>query len=175
MTLHVALCTDENFVVPTLVAATSILENNRDSNIQIHIISEGISDLSKRKFDELAKAYGQKIDVKVVDKTIFDRMVTRSRYRSSMYLRFLLPDFLATESKVLYLDCDTIVRHSLADLYNTDLTDKSCGVVVDQQCDDTQIINRLRLTEPYFNSGVMLMNLDYWRKNALAAKIIAFL
>lgn len=68
-----------------------------------------------------------------------------------------------------------MVRRSLGHLFRIDIENIPCAVVVDQQCDDVQIQNRLRTTAPYFNSGVMLMNLVEWRKQHYTDEIIAFI
>lgn len=175
MTLEFAICTDENFVVPALVCLTSIFENNRDDECHVTVLTEGISDISTEKFIKLSDAYNQQINICKIDAGCFDSMITRGRYPVSMYFRFLLPQILADSEKVLYLDCDIMVRRSLRQLFETNLAGKACGVVIDQQCDDTQIHNRLRLTSDYFNSGVMLMNLNEWREKDYTEKIIDFI
>ncbi|MDE6492040.1 MAG: glycosyltransferase family 8 protein, partial [Lactobacillus sp.] len=161
--------------VPALVCITSIFDNNKDDECVVTVLTEGLSERSVEKFRRLAEAYGQTVDIRAIDSSCFEAMVTRGRYPVSMYFRFLLPEILVKEDKVLYLDCDIMVRHSMRSLFDEDLTDKACGVVVDQQCDDTQILNRLRIESDYFNSGVMLFNLDEWRTNEYAKKIISFI
>ena len=37
------------------------------------------------------------------------------------YYRLLIPELIPNEDRILYLDCDIIVRKSLSDLYNRDL------------------------------------------------------
>ena len=56
-----------------------------------------------------------------------------------------------------------------------DLTDKACAVVIDQHSDDVLMQNNVRIRSSYFNSGVMLMNLDYWRKNNVANNLINYI
>lgn len=175
MTFQFAICTDENFVIPALVCITSIFENNKNHPCEVTVLTDGISDESTAKFNTLASFYNQKIVIIHISPTRFDNMVTRGRYPASMYFRFLLPELLPHASKVLYLDCDTMVRGDLNELFNTDLIEYACGVVLDQQCDDIQIINRLHLTTPYFNSGVMLMNLDEWRRKDYTNRLLAFI
>ena len=67
----------------------------------------------------------------------------------------------------MYLDSDLIIRGSLHDLYDTDLSSVAIAAVRDNEYFNIQEYNRLRY-EPkfgYFNAGVLLINLDYWRKN----------
>lgn len=175
MTLDFAICTDENFVVPALVCLTSIFENNRDDKCNVTVLTEGISSNSIKRFQKLSDFYKQQINIRRINADCFNSMVTRGRYPVSMYFRFLLPEILRDTEKVLYLDCDIMIRQPLNQLFDTDLSGKACGVVVDQQCDDIQFHNRLRITSDYFNSGVMLMNLEEWREKDYTGKIIEFI
>ncbi|NPD81352.1 glycosyltransferase family 8 protein [Prevotella sp. PINT] len=163
--MNIALCTDENFSIPALVCITSILENNKNEDCHIYVLTDGLSNSALAKFSRLASVYNQKIDVLEIDNQRFDGLAVSERYPVSMYYRFLLPEMLPEENTVLYLDCDIIVRGSLKELFATDISEYSLGVVVSQSCDWVKWQNTLRLTTPFFNSGVMLMNLDYWRKN----------
>lgn len=175
MKFNFALCTDENFVVPALVCITSIFETNSCHECHITVLTEGLSDKSICKFNQLSSKYNQTIDVVRIEKDRFKNLITYGRYPTSMYFRFLLPEILRGEDKVLYLDCDILVRRNLLDLFSLDIDGYSCGVVLDQQCDDVQIANRLRIDSPYFNSGVMLMNLKEWRSQNYAEKIVDYL
>lgn len=175
MRLSFALCTDENFVTPALVCITSIFENNMDDECHVTILTEGLDDTSIEKFNTLARCYNQTIDVIPIDSSIFDSMVTRGRYPRSMYFRFLLPEILKDDNYTLYLDCDIMVRRPLRQLFQTDLDGLAGAAVVDQQCDDIQIANRLRIMSDYFNSGVMLMNLEEWRDKGYSKIIIEFI
>lgn len=170
--MNIAVCTDENFVMPALVCLTSVFENNRGENVHAYVLTDGISVKAKGKFQQLSQTYKQPIDVMTIDRHVFDGLRVNERFPVSMYYRFLLPKMLSNEEKVLYLDCDIIVRKSLHDFYDTPLDDKALAAVVGESCDDIVFENKLLLKGKYFNSGVLLMNLDYWRKNDIARKLI---
>lgn len=163
--MNIALCTDENFSIPALVCITSIFENNRGEECHIYILTDGLSDKANAKFSLLAQIYNQSIEVMTIDKHRFDGLTVSERYPVSMYYRFLLPEMLPNEDTALYLDCDIIVRHSLKELFSIDMNDYALGAVVSQSCDWVKWYNDYKLTTPFFNSGVLLMNLDFWRKN----------
>lgn len=172
--MNIALCTDENFSVPALVCITSFFENNKDGSHHVFILTDGLSTKAQDKFQCLSKIYQQPIDIIQIDKHRFDGLRTNERFPISMYYRFLLPEMLPQEKKVLYLDCDIIVRHSLKKAYETNLDGKAIAAVVAESCDSLYFINNLKLTTPYFNSGVLLINLDYWRENNITEKLISF-
>ena len=162
--MNISLCTDENFVVPALICLTSVFENNKGEDVKAYIITDGISEQAWMKFTQLADYYKREIEVLVIDKGYFYGLTVSERFPISMYYRFLLPKMLTNENKVLYLDCDIIVRHSLKALYDTSLQNSALAAVVGESCDDIVFENELQIVSKYFNSGVLLINLDYWRK-----------
>jgi lipopolysaccharide biosynthesis glycosyltransferase len=91
------------------------------------------------------------------------------------YARIFLSDILpASWSKVLYLDCDLIVRRNLLELWSTELDGYAIAAVRDP---GNQHHSTLGIPDsvPYINSGVLLVNLDYWRRNAVKETLIAFI
>ncbi len=112
-----------------------------------------------------------------------------------MYYRLLLPDLIDGD-RVIYLDCDTIVRRSLSELWNVDLrghplaavTDfcltyhmrnqglpivhKGKDILVDDYA--LEVLDFDLTTTPYFNSGVLVMDLEAWRNMNVADRCIKF-
>lgn len=174
MKLNFALCTDEKFAVPTLVTITSIFENHKNHECIVTVLANKISDKSIDKLNNLSNYYNQRINVHHITPPIFKNMVTIDRYPVTMYFRYLLPQLLQDTDKILYLDGDVLVRASLIDLFETDLKGYACGAVVDQECDNSLFYERLDITTDYFNSGVILMNLNEWRSNDYCKKLISF-
>ena len=83
----------------------------------------------------------------------------------------LFPQFYLPEDvdRILWLDSDIIVNGPLHDLYNATLKDASLVAFSDMDplADNDKHLRRLglSLTKPYFNAGVLLLNLDYLRNN----------
>lgn len=172
--MNIALCTDEKYSFPCGVCITSILENNKEEECNIYILTDGLNPETIEKFKQLQDKYKQKIDIITINDKLFDGLKISNRFPISIYYRFLLPQ-LVNDKKVIYLDCDIIVTSSLKEIWHTNITDYACGVIEDQKSDDITIQNRLGLYKDYFNSGVLLINLDYWRENDIASKLIEFI
>lgn len=85
-------------------------------------------------------------------------------------IKFDLPAYIP-EDKVLYLDCDILARKDISDLFEIDFDDKVACVVRDSGKIYQKNGLRGKLND-YFNSGVMLLNLDYMRKNHMTEKLI---
>lgn len=173
--MNIALCTDEKYAFPCGVCITSILENNKDEECNIYILTSGLTNKTTRKFNELSKCYNQNIEIITIDNNSFNNLKVCDRFPISIYYRFLLPQLLANLDKVLYLDCDIIVTESITSLWNTNINEYACGVIEDQCSDDITLHNRIDCYDKYFNSGVLLLNLKYWRKHHLSNILVEFI
>lgn len=173
--MNIALCTDENFSIPALVCITSIFENNKDEECHVYVLTDGLSEKARNKFSKLSDVYSHSIEIIDIDRHRFDGLTVSERYPISMYYRFLLPEKLPSKKIVLYLDCDIIVRHSLKGVFSKNLDGYALGAVVSQSCDWVKWANDYKLRSSFFNSGVLLMNLEYWREYNVFDRLVAWL
>jgi lipopolysaccharide biosynthesis glycosyltransferase len=93
---------------------------------------------------------------------------------SSLWYRVFLAELLPEVDRVLYLDADTIAVDSLAPLWETELGDHYLAAVTNVfMREHAGRAERLGLSGPeaYFNTGVMLLNLELWRRDGLAGAI----
>lgn len=88
------------------------------------------------------------------------KLNTSFRYPYATMVRCFL-DLILKEDKVIYLDVDTIVTGDISELWNTDVVDNYIAAVPEH--------------DEYYNSGVMLMNLDYMRKHNSSEALSKFL
>ena len=169
--MDIVCCTDNNYVIPCGVLITSICVNNPNEKITVHILTEGISDENQDILRSVTANYNQEIIFHKVDKAVFSNCPISRHITLATYFRLVMTDILPVDiNKVIYLDCDIVVRHSLRSLWETDLDGYAVGVVPDMSVDDIRIYNRLKYPQVlgYFNAGVLLVNLQYWRDNRLS-------
>lgn len=179
--LHIAVCLDSGYVMPTGVMMYSVCVNNQDVDIDFHVLIDGsVSERDKQDLrDTLEKFHGKRALFYAVNsmQTIRFPLIKRGLTRATYY-RLFLPEILPPSvEKVLYLDGDIIVRHSLLPLWETDMTDFAIGAVMDVCDGDIRIYNRLKYpyTKGYFNAGVLFINLAYWRDNNIVARLIDYI
>lgn len=175
--MNIALCTDNNYVMPCMITIASFLHNHRNDRCKVFVLttSGGVCLENIKKFKKLGDILGQEVVIKEISSSTVSGLTESNRFPKSIYFRFLLPDILQDADRVLYLDCDILVRENISDFYNTDLDGYACAAIEDQRGDDITIHNRILMFSKYFNSGVLLMNLDYWRKNHVAQQLIEYL
>ena len=95
---------------------------------------------------------------------------------ATMWYRTFLPELLVEVDRVLYLDADTIAVDSLEPLWRTDVSDAYVAAVTNvwEEWNRPYPVNELGLASPddYFNSGVLLMNLDALRSDDGTARVL---
>ncbi len=173
--MNVVLCADDKYAMPCGVCLTSLFENNKNISFDVYIFTENLSDREYRKFENLAKAYSQKLSIIRISSDSFENLKVSERFSKAIYYRFLIPNILVQDKFALYLDCDIIINGSLSFFETINIEDYACAVIKDQMCDDIRLSNRIQINTPYFNSGVIYMNLDYWRKNNISMKCINYI
>ncbi len=172
---------DSQYTEQLCVSLVSILKNSDENdNHNFYILDGGLTDKDKYDIELLKNIKNFNIRYIQMDNKLFSDCPllrgTDEKYKDyhvtiPTYYRFELPEVLPNIGKVLYLDCDIIVRGSLKELFEIDLADKSAGMILDS--DSSKEAGRLHLKQ-YRNAGVMLINLDYWRKNKVKEKLYKY-
>ena len=163
---------DKNYIPYLAVSILSVrASRSKDFNYKIHVLCAG--ELNGQ--DEKIKGMEEEgfsiefIDVEKELNHIGDCIVCRDYYTPAIFYRLLIPQLFPQYDKVLYLDCDTIALADVAELYNIDIEDHYLGAVADQVvatvpefCNYTK--KALGIDgDRYFNSGVIVMNLNALR------------
>ena len=172
--MNFAISLDNNYVMPCLALITSIFENNKAHTCKVYLLTDGLTDENVARFEKLAGIYKQEILVKVITPDLYEGLPFYKRYTFATYNRFLIAS-LIDDDKVIYLDGDIIVRKDLSEMWETNLDGYACGVIEDQRGDDIFVHNRNKIGTPYFNAGVLLINLDYWRQHDVGKTMIQYL
>ena len=161
------------------VSITSVLANNIDATVNVYVLGEGLSDGSMDLLCQTVSEYGGNI-------CFPDTSALLARFRSlgmipyrgaySVYLRLFFTELDELSSlagqRAIYLDSDTIVDNSLLPLAEYDLAGKSIGMVLESIRDDYKVMIGLSPTSDYYNSGVILFDVDRWRDNKYCEKLI---
>lgn len=172
--MNVLLVTDENFAEMCTVAMRSVAE--LDKGVNFHIIQDGLSINTKIKIQE--SLLDTDCSVNFIDaEKIEDRFnvdVKSDMWPLVCLQRLFLTDYLPMEmEKILYLDCDVIALKSIRDIYDTVFDEgEYCAAVPDCVSGVCKRNIGMDAENPYFNSGVLLINLDLWRKENVSTRFI---
>lgn len=165
---------NEKYVPYALVSMTSVLENNED--VSIYVLGEGLSSGSVARIMEMVGSYGANVTfpdtAPLIDKFKSLGMIPyRGAY--SVYCRLFFTDLLKmTGKRVIYLDADTIVDKSLLPLMEYDLGGKSIGMVLESIRDDYKVMIGMSPASEYFNSGVILFDVDKWIASSYCDRLV---
>jgi lipopolysaccharide biosynthesis glycosyltransferase len=171
--VEVLCACDQRFLPHAATMLCSLLEHNRV--FRIHFLYSSIPSRELAKLKSLVARYSGEVAFYEIAPTDFADLHVDRWASTAVYYRLLAPRLLAADlSKVLYLDCDIIVRHSLNELWCTDITDHALAAITDSLSEVLGSNLGLPAGTKYFNSGVLLINLQFWRKNNIPDKVIAF-
>lgn len=187
--MHIAYSTDEGFVRHAYVSMASLLDANSDEpSIVLHVIDLGIAPRSREALQSLVARHdapGTRRELRFIDfepyRPRLEGIVDEKRY--GMFGRFFLADMVADSDRVLYLDCDTAICDSLHDLYCYDLGAGGAGAdagavamvgVLDFLGWPCRRATGLQPADSYINSGVLLVNLAYWREHDVCGQLLEF-
>lgn len=161
---------DDGYLKYCAVMLTSLFENNKDETIHVHLIANTLSKESQDFLSSMVKEkYKQQINFYLAGNELLKdcTIYGESHISLATYYRIFLESILPSNlSKILYLDCDLVVIGSLKELWNTDITNYAVGCVEDMWSGKENNYTRLQYDQKYsyFNAGVLLINLNYWRK-----------
>ena len=176
--VNIVYITDDNYVDITLMSIYSLFKNKKNSTMyKVYILCDFLNDKSKDKFNNICNIY----DIILLDSSNYvskyKNTIQQHRHVStSALLKFFLPDIFNNEDILLYLDSDTIIQSDLSEFYNTDISNYYAAVVKDT----IFFVNKSYMEhsgvphEFYFNSGVMLLNLNKMREENISKKLIDF-
>lgn len=167
-----------DYYMPMGVSMTSIVMQHIKRNLVFHVLTEGDSEnfedyLSRLK--RLTDIYSNVcICVHIIDASVLENMPSGSVLSKSTYYRLLVARFVNDVDFVFFIDCDVICMHEI----NTDASIPK-NAIVSAVRDFPQIEEpskkRLKMATPYFNAGVLVVNISRWRDSKIAEKAMAYL
>lgn len=185
-TIPVFFAADDNYVPFLSVAISSLIEKaSKDYNYDIIILNSGLNTESMQRI----KAYeSDAVKIKFEDvrpkiKNIVKDLELRLRdyYSISIFYRLFIPSLFREYSKAIYLDADVVLVDDISKFYNEDITGLLVGGVPDEVVNNreefreySRVVLDLEAGN-YFNSGVLLMNLDEFRKEKIEEKFLHIL
>lgn len=130
-----------------------------NKNLRVFVFNQGLSDEWFRNFYKLAKRLDSVVNNLQLDKLAIRAACLTKDYISTVAYASYFISQLVVEDSFLYLDCDRVVNGDLTPLFNESLKGKLVLAVDDARGKG-------------FNTGVLLINVDYWREHDVAGQLI---
>lgn len=171
--LHIAACCDQNYLPYVAVMMVSTINClDRQYRPVFHFVAVDVGERWLSRLAEEVESRGGELVIYQPDLSAFQGLPTL-RYGDSVYQRILLAEYLPKEvHRVIYVDADTYVVADLSDLWRSDLGGWPVGAVEDLSRSACKTINIPR--PEYFNSGVLVLDLDAWREHGIARKVVDY-
>lgn len=159
---------DQNYLPQLQVLLTSLAVNNPEEAVTLALLHSAIPEEGLSELRRQCGAHGYAFLPIRVDGALFHGAPVTRQYPKEMYYRLLAPHLLPREIKrVLYLDPDILVINPIRPLWETDLEGNLFAAAAHTgRTELASGVNQLRLgTEgDYYNSGVLLMDLEAGRR-----------
>lgn len=178
----VATATDTTYVEFTAVLLASLAANAAGDVERVYVFCDGVSEGDKAK---MRASYGRS-NLAFIDLTDdmarhFGARPVNHHLSRTAYARIIMPLSLSDETgRLLYLDCDTLVNGSLGPLATLDMQGFAVAAVHDiaHLVPDRHAKRNIDIGLPaemaYFNSGVLLIDLEAWRRENISRRTIDF-
>ncbi|MCC8047187.1 MAG: glycosyltransferase family 8 protein [Clostridiales bacterium] len=155
---------DKNMIRPFETMIYSMVVNNPTEAFAVWLMHSGLTEEQLDQLQEYCFQLHVSFSAIYMDKACFEKAPIMSQYPQEMYYRLLAPVYLPDDVKrILYLDSDILILNSIAPLWKLDLGNHTFAAASHSSVFYfVNGINRIRLEtdQDYFNTGVILMDLD---------------
>ncbi len=166
--INILVTFDKNYIKPFRVMLASLVINNSQEKFHIWLLHSAIPQEDLDNLLEYCKTWGVELSAIEVERSVFENAVVSKQYPQEMYYRLLATLLLPKDlDKVLYLDPDILVINSVRPLWERQLGEFTFAAASHRRVIKAiDKINQIRLENEhdYFNTGVILMDLNKARQ-----------
>lgn len=176
--MNIVFTIDRMFVEHMTVTIASILLKAHASDaFTFYIVESDITEDDKHKILDLKKIKDFEVKFIRIDNDKYKKFPTIGHFKPANYYRISLPSLLKNVDKVLYLDCDILIRKSLSKFFKMSFDNTYALVVDDSRVGKDLFPNQIKNLglNKYFNSGVMMLNLKKMREDNIEEKCFEFI
>ncbi|WAA13992.1 glycosyltransferase family 8 protein [Fervidibacillus halotolerans] len=168
--INILVTLNANYIPPLKVMLHSLFSRNRNETIHVYLMHSTLSKEQLLDIEQFIQLYDQHFHPIFIDDTQFQDAPVFRHYTVEMYYRLAAHLFLPQSvDRILYLDPDIVVINPIKDFYEMDFEG---NLFIASEHEHTtkivQPINKFRLKTPaakgYFNTGVLLMNIELMRR-----------
>jgi len=186
--IHIALAFDDVFWAPAFALMRSIcIHSSFADRVVFHLFEYEVSQSHRADLDRIGDEFGAKIihyDVLDLDeyRKAAASFPVRGNLHSIIYARLFLHQYVPQNvHRIIYLDCDTMVFSPIEAVFDIDLEGKTIGAVYDLNATKWKLGQDMiaksdvfQASDHYFNSGVMVMDLERIRRVNILEKLNSF-
>jgi lipopolysaccharide biosynthesis glycosyltransferase len=197
----VVCATDDGYAMPLAVTIRSLLDYlGKDRRVRLIVLDGGLSATSRERLLKSWQDDRLTVEWTAPDMRLISDLQANGHVSVSTYLRLLMPKLLPSSiTRAIYLDADVLVRRDIGKLWDVPMQGHAVLAAQDtaapwvdsavmlpniEDCRSslsavTPIANfrdlGIAAESPYFNGGVLVVDLDVWRRGNYAEKCLACL
>lgn len=181
MKKNICITLDKKFTMPAMIMLESLIFNS-GVNFEIHMIVDDVNWFGYRDLSNLMKKRGAKVHLHEINQQQISGLILKHGLSAPLYYRLFVTSILPVDvDQVLFLDCDLIILKDISEVFNNLESEFDLAAVDVLEIDihqnrpwsigslDVAISSMkakfgLQESEAWVNTGVMLINLNRWRK-----------
>ncbi|RLL42699.1 glycosyltransferase family 8 protein [Oceanobacillus piezotolerans] len=176
--MNILVTLNSNYIKPLQVMLKSLFLNNPEQKFCIYVMHSSLQEHELEMLSFFAEKNNHKLQIITVKGEHFADAPVLKHYSIEMYYRLLAFKYLPIDlDRILYLDPDILVINDIRELYNLELNGYLYAAAYHDRA-SVKELNKLRLKqydiEAYYNSGVLLMNLEEQRTRIKEDEIYKF-
>jgi len=172
--IPVIASSDDNYAYPLGIMFISLLENTKQpEKFHLFVIDGGIHEKKRAQLTHEITKRNSKLTFLDISKEAYAHFPTVAHISAPAYYRISIPElFDLSVTRAIYLDCDLIIKADLQELWNTDLENHPIGAI-ENVSNNTYKASLLNQSD-YFNSGVLIIDLQKWREQDIPNRVREF-
>lgn len=167
-TISLLTTLNQNYLPQLQVLLTSLHVNSSAEKIVLYLLHSGIPEAALGKLNQQCQAFDYSFFPIYVEDELFQNAPVTKQYPKEMYYRLLAPQLLPDDVKrVLYVDPDILIINPIRPLWEMDLDGNLFAAAAHTgKTELANSVNQIRLgtKRDYYNSGVLLMDLEACRQ-----------
>lgn len=165
--IPIVMICDNRYVFPTRIVIRSLFRSaHPGTRYRVFILGVGLSEKNQRKLRKENPA----VEVLPLENQSADICGKYTHVSRAALYKFDIPELFPMYDKILYLDSDLLIRGDLSRMFATDLSGVYAGVVKELAAMEHGHHTKMG-HNAYFNSGIMLLNLELCRKDGIRQKL----
>ena len=175
--INIAYMTDDNFCKVTGISMFSCMENTND-RLHFFIYDTGVSKANKALLNTMCENRAEITWIDANGNDEVNRMTGIYKYVGGFatLIRVFFDRFIPDDiDRLIFIDGDTLITGNICELWETDLKGKCIGMATDCLRPAYKEYIGMDRSAPYYNSGVLLIDLKRYRESNLSERFINML
>ncbi|WP_010249949.1 glycosyltransferase [Acetivibrio cellulolyticus] len=183
-TIKIVSASDDRYVQHLGIMLTSLLMNtdSRES-LEFFVIDGGLTDKNKEILASIVGKYGLKMHFLHLNPERYQSFKVMSYFGQVTFFRIFVTElFDPSVEKIIFLDCDMIIKGDIAELWETDVSGYYAAAGEDVGIENDGLFGTqhkrslgIKRKSKYFNAGVMVINMTMWRNHNIPGQTSDYL